>query len=618
MSTQKAIMHKMLKQNKVSPNTYQNKKQKLEIWVNEEKDKLNKQKQEFKNVFQNTIDIINNTNKNKDRIKEMLSKSKSRRPGIWSDYSNSFASIGQSPHANISLQNPKMLLFGLNDQSNNSFVFSGDKYKNDDSVNSGLIDIKKTLKDRLKNLVKHKLKKEIEIKQPEKLVKEEPKIEIVNFKRSQESSGVGIETPDEKPVIKKQLVSIVDQLNIKLEKSQELKSEDRNDHITLDAKINELESDKSAYSPETPKEKFQNDDDDNSAEDQDISDVQKHISIKDILPDPISKIDAIEELNEQSKWLETYLKKEKEAQLKAKEYQILFDEDDPERDTPEGVIDEPMSNKISNNMGVLLDEYSTPRSLVNPNSEGETDKDDIPAISYSDDDRNNYKDRNFNDYQVHEKEENSDDSDSQNLDNKNSDLIVSKTPPLESSALEKEKRADVITNDLFYEILADIITDPIPKRDLSIFALQPLSGQRKLVDPEKRKPFDLFTVEKYLEEVIESIMENESGFIDNLLEPVRRNPIDMLQLLQNSDLGSYEHFENIALKQPVLNLDLYLDIERNKEERRLTEQTNKNIIKHLDRTNSNSGSTSDDNEEQVEYEQIHRKMVFDSINCSIN
>lgn len=158
MCTQKAIMHKMLKKNKVSPNTYQNKKQKLEMWVNEEKDKISKQKQEFKSVFQNTIDIINNTNKNKDKIKEMLSKSKSKRPGIWSDYSNSFASIGQSPHANISLHNPKMLVFGSNDQSNNSFVFSGDKYKNDDSVNSGLIDIKKTLKDRLKNLVKNKLK----------------------------------------------------------------------------------------------------------------------------------------------------------------------------------------------------------------------------------------------------------------------------------------------------------------------------------------------------------------------------------------------------------------------------------------------------------------------------
>ena len=113
-------------------------------------------------------------------------------------------------------------------------------------------------------------------------------------------------------------------------------------------------------------------------------------------------------------------------------------------------------------------------------------------------------------------------------------------------------------------------------------------------------------------------MENESSFIDNLLEPVRRNPIDMLQLLQNSDLGSYEHFENIAQKQPVLNLDLYLDIERNKEEKRLTDQANRKIMKHLETSGSNPESATTDDEEQIEFEQIHRKMVFDCINESIN
>ena len=105
-------------------------------------------------------------------------------------------------------------------------------------------------------------------------------------------------------------------------------------------------------------------------------------------------------------------------------------------------------------------------------------------------------------------------------------------------------------------------------------------------------------------------MENESNFIDNLLEPVRRNPIEMLQLLQNSDLGSYEHFENVALKQPVLNLDLYLDIERNKEEKRLTDQANKRIKANLE-GNFESQESSSENEDQIEFQQIHRKMIFD-------
>lgn len=177
---------------------------------------------------------------------------------------------------------------------------------------------------------------------------------------------------------------------------------------------------------------------------------------------------------------------------------------------------------------------------------------------------------------------------------------------LENETLQKEKNSDVITNDIFYEILADIITNPIPHRDLSEFnLLLPMSLSPPqvgfpfcLIDTEKRKKFDLLAIEKYLEEVIESIMENESGFIDNLLEPVRKSPIDMLQLLQNSDLGSYEHFENISLKQPVLSLDLYLDIERNKEEKRLTEKVKEE-------------GESEGDEELVECEQIHRKMIFD-------
>ncbi len=80
------------------------------------------------------------------------------------------------------------------------------------------------------------------------------------------------------------------------------------------------------------------------------------------------------------------------------------------------------------------------------------------------------------------------------------------------------------------------------------FDFGPVQKSRILVEAGKGIPTDLMCVEKYLEEAIEYIMENESSFIDNLLEPVRRNPLDMLQLLQNSDLGSYEHFESISHK----------------------------------------------------------------------
>ena len=61
-----------------------------------------------------------------------------------------------------------------------------------------------------------------------------------------------------------------------------------------------------------------------------------------------------------------------------------------------------------------------------------------------------------------------------------------------------------------------------------MFDFQNLLKARVLVNPQRGIPTDVKEIEKYLEEVIHNIMENESSFIDNLLEPVRKNPVDML------------------------------------------------------------------------------------------
>lgn len=55
-----------------------------------------------------------------------------------------------------------------------------------------------------------------------------------------------------------------------------------------------------------------------------------------------------------------------------------------------------------------------------------------------------------------------------------------------------------------------------------------MAKPRILVDPSRGIPADIASVQSYVEEVIQAIMENESSFIDNLLEPVRKNPLDML------------------------------------------------------------------------------------------
>ena len=178
-------------------------------------------------------------------------------------------------------------------------------------------------------------------------------------------------------------------------------------------------------------------------------------------------------------------------------------------------------------------------------SNSSSSKDDIPIVSYNDDSKSSTRSApqsRLLDSDITTNTISDPNTPRGNTINSSSLLIPSLEP--DSNKLQQEQYTDVITNDVFYDILAEVITNLVPKRDLAPFSTTPMNF-RNIIDANKRKKFDLLAIEKYLEQVIESIMENESGFIDNLLEPVRRNPVDMLQLLQNSDLGSYEHFENI-------------------------------------------------------------------------
>ena len=99
----------------------------------------------------------------------------------------------------------------------------------------------------------------------------------------------------------------------------------------------------------------------------------------------------------------------------------------------------------------------------------------------------------------------------------------------------------------------------------------------------------------FVEDVISRILDNESVFVEKLMTPVPRDPLTMLSLLQNSDLGSYQHFENYSITTPVLELEHYLDMERCHEE-------------------SHSGMS----EQMMELDHIHRKMIFDSVNETLS
>ena len=290
-STQKAIMHKMLKQQKVSPNTYHKKKHSLEMWVTTEREKLDKQKSDFKNVFQNTIEIINNTKKNKEHIKKILNRSKSKRPGIWSDYSDSFYSCNSKKscqkQTNVSMRIDKLGGFavGSSDSSLNSLIFSNEHQNLDNSVNSKssiLLNFKNTLKAKLKDFAvksNQKMVKEFEYKdsKTEEIKTKEvvEKIEIVprdtpdhttvHDHEEQAQAAIIEYTPEDPPsnftiTPDGKTPNIVDYMNKNYESSQDSRIEKAKYfkfEETLDKKIQDLESPTSSCSPEIPQDHFE-------------------------------------------------------------------------------------------------------------------------------------------------------------------------------------------------------------------------------------------------------------------------------------------------------------------------------------------------------------------------
>jgi|LauGreDrversion4_2_1035121.scaffolds.fasta_scaffold648505_1 hypothetical protein len=61
-------------------------------------------------------------------------------------------------------------------------------------------------------------------------------------------------------------------------------------------------------------------------------------------------------------------------------------------------------------------------------------------------------------------------------------------------------------------------------------------------------------------------------FLQVLTAPIKRSQLDLLNHLQTSEIGSYDHFETTMdiTAHPILPVDLYLDIERQREEMHLS------------------------------------------------
>mgnify|MGYP006893248556 CR=1 FL=1 len=77
---------------------------------------------------------------------------------------------------------------------------------------------------------------------------------------------------------------------------------------------------------------------------------------------------------------------------------------------------------------------------------------------------------------------------------------------------------------------------------------------------------DLFAIEKYVDEIIEEVKLNRPDFMLEINKKLQKNALEGLFMMQNSEIGSYDHFQHSF--PPVLSLDLYLKLEKRRKESR--------------------------------------------------
>ena len=77
---------------------------------------------------------------------------------------------------------------------------------------------------------------------------------------------------------------------------------------------------------------------------------------------------------------------------------------------------------------------------------------------------------------------------------------------------------------------------------------------------------DLFAIERYVDEILEEIKRDRGDFMSEIVKPLDKNQLQILFKMQNSEIGSYEHFQSQL--PPVLSLDLYLKLEKRRKDSR--------------------------------------------------
>lgn len=364
-----------------------------EVW--KEKDSHKQSPKQKIASLDNPIEIIKDMKKNKDKIKDILSKSKTKRHSIWSEHNdsqNSFDSNGwfiNRQNSSFNFFNHNKLGIPSTDHSLNSIVASHGPHRSDKSIKNAIL-AEQSAKINSAKQAQPDLQKEIEYEPGKAKEGKLPLVEIIKPNLHEKSKSVSTKAQEVDVTDKvrdshsfahdksnNNERSLVDYLNERFEKEIGNKSNERskanNDYLSPEGSNNPTESKEpnksacSSYSPEIPREAI-----DREFSDLDKSGNTRHISLKNFDPEPNQK-SGYDDPNLQSKWLENYLKKESNKSETNShdvsepvfddqcEMNKLTHEEISRNQTPEGIDDASLAGKINPSQSQKKEENTTPR-----------------------------------------------------------------------------------------------------------------------------------------------------------------------------------------------------------------------------------------------------------------
>eukprot|EP01022_Parablepharisma_sp_SALTPOND_P008255 TRINITY_DN135481_c1_g1_i1.p1 TRINITY_DN135481_c1_g1~~TRINITY_DN135481_c1_g1_i1.p1 ORF type:complete len:1305 (-),score=205.58 TRINITY_DN135481_c1_g1_i1:1848-5762(-) len=182
---------------------------------------------------------------------------------------------------------------------------------------------------------------------------------------------------------------------------------------------------------------------------------------------------------------------------------------------------------------------------------------------------------------------------------------------------EKEDQLEDLVSEVYDEVIAEVLNPLFPKRQVDsvsvkkkakVDTLREMGKDRNVNNRvlqslayKQRKgiPAEPEDIADYLDEIFElTLKQHKDHFIKEVNRAIPKSPIDLLKGVQTTGADIKASSQLPHEMQPIIPLEIYLEVEKRKEG---TREEQKNTTKAL-----------------AEFEQIHNKAVFDSVNEALN